>query len=78
MVPDIPAEAEAIVLRCLEKAPGKRFQSMAELGEALAVEHEVEMPSWGYDEDFVWAVIGSITGRTHELEATYQVYAVES
>ena len=36
LVADIPAEAEAIVLRCLEKAPGKRFQSMAELGEALA------------------------------------------
>lgn len=48
-----------------------------EYGEALPVEHEVEMPSWGYDEDFVWAVIESVTGRTHDLEAAYQVYAVE-
>ncbi len=33
---DLPPEAEEIVLRCLEKAPENRFQSMAELAEVLA------------------------------------------
>ncbi|MBX3270129.1 MAG: serine/threonine protein kinase [Sandaracinaceae bacterium] len=32
---DIPLELEAIVLRCLAKRPSQRFQSMADLGEAL-------------------------------------------
>jgi len=36
LVADVPPEAEAIVLRCLEKSPDDRFQSMAELGEAIA------------------------------------------
>lgn len=36
LVPEIPPEAEAIVLRCLEKSPDRRFQSMYELAEALA------------------------------------------
>jgi eukaryotic-like serine/threonine-protein kinase len=35
-VPDVPAELDAIVARCLEKSPSKRFGSMFALGEALA------------------------------------------
>jgi serine/threonine-protein kinase len=33
---DVPSDLEAIVLRCLEKRPGDRFQSVAALEEALA------------------------------------------
>lgn len=33
--PDVPSDLDAIVLRCLEKAPGDRYQSAVELGEAL-------------------------------------------
>jgi serine/threonine-protein kinase len=32
----VPADLEAIVLRCLEKEPAKRFPSAEELGKALA------------------------------------------
>lgn len=35
--PGVPAALEAVVLRCLEKSPDKRFQSAAELSEALAM-----------------------------------------
>jgi serine/threonine protein kinase len=34
--PDVPPEFEGIVLKCLEKHPGQRFQSMSELLEMLA------------------------------------------
>jgi eukaryotic-like serine/threonine-protein kinase len=33
---DIPADLEAIVMRCLAKQPGDRFQDVASLGQALA------------------------------------------
>jgi hypothetical protein len=36
LVPDLPKELEQVVLRCLEKAPDARFQSVAELASALA------------------------------------------
>lgn len=33
--PEVPVELEALIMRCLEKDPGKRFTSTAELAEAL-------------------------------------------
>jgi serine/threonine-protein kinase len=34
--PDVPAELEAVILRCLEKDPSRRFPNVAELALALA------------------------------------------
>jgi serine/threonine-protein kinase len=34
--PEIPADLERVILRCLEKNPADRFQTATELGEALA------------------------------------------
>jgi serine/threonine-protein kinase len=33
--PEVPADLDAIVLRCLAKKPGERFATSAELGRAL-------------------------------------------
>ncbi len=38
---DVPEDLEAIVLRCLEKAPENRFQNVIELEHALAACHDV-------------------------------------
>jgi len=35
LVPDLPAQVNALVMRCLEKEPAKRYQSMDELLEVL-------------------------------------------
>ncbi len=42
--PAVPGALEAIVLRCLEKEPERRFRSMGELGEAL--DRFLERPSF--------------------------------
>ncbi len=34
--PDVPADLEAVVLRCLEKDPARRFQDVASLADALS------------------------------------------
>ncbi len=35
-LPDVPPQLDAIIMRCLEKAPANRFQTVAELARALA------------------------------------------
>jgi serine/threonine protein kinase len=35
IVPSLPAHAEAVILKCMQKDPGKRFQSMEELAAAV-------------------------------------------
>jgi serine/threonine protein kinase len=42
---DLPPRLEQVILRCLEKEPSKRFQSVAELSEALAELAPVEAHS---------------------------------
>lgn len=50
--PDLPDELEAVILRCLEKDPADRFQSVAELREALE-QTPVEAP-WTNDQAAQW------------------------
>ncbi len=41
-IEDIPAEAETIILRCLEKDPADRYASMAELAEVIEHAHTMD------------------------------------
>jgi hypothetical protein len=50
---------------------------VAAYGTPLPVESELEIPSWGHDEEFVWAVISAVTGSSGELDAVFDVYGVE-
>jgi hypothetical protein len=44
-------------------------------GESLPIEAEIPHPSWGPDEDWVWAIIKDVTGTTYDEERTFEVYA---
>lgn len=46
-------------------------------GAPLPVEGAVPIPSWGPDEDFVWAVIEAVTGTGYDEVVRYQAYAPE-
>lgn len=43
-------------------------------GAPLPVEATVDLPSWGPDEDFLWTVIESVTGRSFNPDEQFQVY----
>jgi hypothetical protein len=59
--------------RALVSADGEIVESA---GDELDAEGTVEIPSWGRDEDFVWAVIGSVTGQGFDAGAAYDSYEV--
>lgn len=77
IVPALPAYAEAVILKCLEKNPSKRFQSMEELAAALKVTAQVQqaVSSWeaflndwrGYGRDFQRIVKPWIQSATRYL-----------
>ena len=46
-------------------------------GAALAIESKVAIPSWGHDEDFLWAVITAITGLKDDTDQVFAVYSVD-
>ena len=46
-------------------------------GTALPIESQVAIPSWGHDEDFLWAVITAVTGLKDDTEQLFNVYSVD-
>jgi serine/threonine-protein kinase len=50
--PDVPADLEAVVLRCLEKKPADRFQDVKELSKALAACQS--RPEWDEEKAEAW------------------------
>ncbi|MFK7776672.1 MAG: serine/threonine-protein kinase, partial [Gimesia sp.] len=49
--PKIPSELEAIILKCLEKKPGNRFQKVEELSHAL---NELKIKEWTQEQATAW------------------------
>ena len=45
-------------------------------GDPLPIEAEIEIPSWGPDEDFLWGVIKAVTGLTADIQQRFAVYDV--
>jgi hypothetical protein len=44
------------------------------VGEPLPIEGQVEIPSWGHDEDFVWSVIKNVTGLAADIDQRFIAY----
>jgi hypothetical protein len=48
--------------------------AVVDTGTPLPVEATVAIPSWGPDEDFLWAVVEAVTGTGYSEELRYQPY----
>ncbi|MEU0556474.1 hypothetical protein [Dactylosporangium sp. NPDC006015] len=59
------------VVRQLVHADG---EAVVDVGAPLPVEATVEIPSWGPDEDFLWAVIEAVTGTGYPASLEFQPY----
>jgi hypothetical protein len=46
-------------------------------GEPLAIESQVALPSWGHDEDFLWAVVTAVTGLDADEDQQFGVFSVD-
>jgi serine/threonine protein kinase/tetratricopeptide (TPR) repeat protein len=70
--PDVPPELDAVILRCLEKAPRDRFPTVAELAEALrpCVERLRQAGTPGAAAKFEAPPVPA-KGRAHEAMAAY-------
>lgn len=44
-------------------------------GLPLVFEATIPLPSWGPDEDWLWAIIEHVTGVTFDVDQSYAVYA---
>lgn len=49
-------------------------ETVVDDGAALPVESAVQIPSWGPDEDFIWAVVTGVTGTGYDETMRYQAY----
>ncbi|GAA3204803.1 hypothetical protein ACFO1B_55830 [Dactylosporangium siamense] len=49
-------------------------EPVVDAGTPLPVEATVEIPSWGPDEDFVWAVIEAVTGTGYQDSQQFEVW----
>ncbi len=67
--PDLPSQLETIILRCLEKDPADRFQTMEELGAAIdALREELRAGTIGVSEPFFPPTISPAPEETTRYE----------
>jgi eukaryotic-like serine/threonine-protein kinase len=64
---DVPSDLEQIVLRCLAKEPSERFQTAAELGNALG--NCADAGSWNRESAQEWWKANAVCRQAEELLA---------
>jgi tRNA A-37 threonylcarbamoyl transferase component Bud32 len=74
---EIPAELEAVVMRLLEKKPGKRHQTARELEDALAAIQLGEAWSRDKAEDW-WTLHGIIGENPHDCECFFPADEIDT